>query len=246
MKRLATLISGGGTTMAAILEACGSDGPLYGLVDPVLIVASNKDAGGIAKAEAAGMERMKNLFICDPRSFASRENFGLALLDLLDRFKPDIVGQYGWLPRTPDCVIKTYQGRLFNQHNNPLDPGRPHFGGKRWFGRRNICARLLYVRETGDPEDRFTEATIHRVVKGEMDSGEVIGRARVDILPGDDVYSLQQRLLPVEHRLQIEVLELLSRGTAVPLHREKPLVPDDRIGLLEESIRIATLLFPNG
>lgn len=244
-KRLALLISGGGTTMAAILKACKRSGPLKGLIEPALIIASKEGIGGLVKAIKAGISS-ENIVIRDRRIFGwSQEEFGKDLLSLLLAYEIDLFGQYGWLPRTPDNVVQAYEGRAVNQHNAPLDPGRPHFGGDGCFGRRNVCARLYYARKTQSPYDQWTEATTHYVV-AEVDAGAVIGRTRVEILPSDDVTSLQERLLGVEHQLQIEVLARLARGTAVPLTREEPLVPEWRVPLLEESKFVAGLLFPNG
>ncbi len=237
------LISGGGTTMAAILEAC-KKGPLQGLIEPTLVISSRLDAGGIQKAIAAGIDPMR-IMICNRRMFPSDDAFGSTLLEMLQHYAIDIVGQYGWLPYTPPNVIEAFAGRILNQHNAPLDPGRPHFGGDGCYGRRNVCSRLYYARKTQSPQDQWTEATTHYVIP-EVDAGAVIGRARVEILPGDDVFSLQQRLLEVEHQLQIEVLARLACGTATPLVREEPLVPRWRVPLLNESKFVAGLLFPNG
>lgn len=243
MLKLAMLISGGGTTMLEIIQAC-QKGPLRKLIEPALVIASKDGIGGIIKAIKAKIPS-ERIHIHDPKMYQNREEFGDALLQLLREHSIDLVGQYGWLPRTPDNVVAAYEGRAINQHNAPLDPGRPHFGGDGCYGRRNVCARLYYVRKTGCLEDQFTEATTHCVTTM-VDEGEVIGRTPVEILPSDDVISLQQRLLIVEHQLQIEVLERLARGTARPLRREKPLIPKWRVPLLEESKYIARLLFPRG
>jgi len=251
LKRLAMLISGGGTTMAAILEACMPGGLLHGRIQPVLVASSNKEAGGLTKVKNAGMEWLKNLFVCDPRSFSSRENFGLALLELLDRFKPDIIGQYGWLPKTPSNVVEAYQGRIINQHPGPLDPGRPDFGGQGMYGRRVHCARLLYVRLSAgrSPEqlaiEQFTEAVSHLVTE-EYDKGDVINCQRVPILPTDDVISLQERVLPVEHHVQIQTLGMLATKNWSVHLRDRPLVPNGLYNFLDDCKRFARALFPNG
>ncbi len=229
--------------MAAIIEACKT-GPLQGLIEPALVIASKPEIKGIDRAIEAGIDPDRVL-IWSPKMAQGWEAFGTRLIALFEYHKIDLIGQYGWLPYTPANVIAAFEGRIVNQHNAPLDPGRPHFGGDGCYGRRNVCARLYYVRKIGCPEDQFTEATAHYVTT-EVDGGAVIGRTRVDILPSDDVFSLQQRLLAVEHQLQIEVLERLGRGTAVPLIREKPLVPKWRVPLLEKSKYIASLLFPHG
>ena len=244
MKRLAMLISGGGTTMAAILEACKGGGSLHGLIEPALVIASRPDIRGIARAKEAGLTE-NQVQVCIPRSFPSYQDFGFFLLCHLQNWSVDLVGQYGWLPKTPVNVIETYKGRIINQHPGPLDTGRLDFGGEGMYGRRVHCARLYFARQSGLPRDQFTEATAHLVTEA-FDQGGVIAHKRIPILPSDDVITLQERVLPVEHQLQIETLELLATCAVQPIARLEPLVLTGMEGLLEESKRVAGLLFPNG
>lgn len=243
-KRLALLITSGGTTMAAILEACRT-GPLQGLIEPVLVISNKHDAGGLTKARTAGLTE-DDIEVCDPRTFFCPEDFGTSLLCHLANRGVDLIGQYGWLPLTPVNVVKAFPGQIINQHPGPLDYGHPDFGGKGMFGRRVHCARLLYARETKDPADLWTEAVSHYVTE-QYDQGAVIASRRIEIAPEDDTYSLQAKVLPVEHEVQIKALELMARGLVRPrISLDRPLVPPERYELLAECKRIASLLFPNG
>lgn len=242
MLRLALLISGGGTTMEQVLFACRDD-VLNGLVKPVLVVASNDGIDGIRKARNVNLPDL-DVVVCN-REGDSMEQYGERLLALLSEHKVEFVGQLGWLPITPVSVVREFDGRIWNQHPAPLDTGFPDFGGKGMYGRRAHCARLFFSRSTGLEEDQFTEATAHLVTE-EYDKGAVIGRTRVTIEPGDDVINLAGRVLPEEHKLQIEVARQFATGTVVVQPRETRLIQSSQEGLLEESKKVAGLLFPKG
>lgn len=238
--RIAMLISGGGTTMREILRAIKSG--LLSRVEVVLVIASKPDAGGIEKAIAEGMSP-DDVIVLRPKDHPSQEVFGETILVECRKRGVDFIGQYGWLPKTPLNVIDAYDGRMTNQHPGPLDPGRPDFGGPGMYGRRVHCARLYFVRRIG--RDFFTEATAQRVAP-EFDRGVLLGYTRIPIEEGDDVMTLQQRVLPQEHLLQIETLLAFSEGRVKEIMRPEPLVRDGEYGILEEAKRIAMVLFPHG
>ncbi|MDO8617291.1 MAG: formyltransferase family protein [Candidatus Uhrbacteria bacterium] len=243
--RLALFISGGGTTMEQIILACQS-GSLKGKIEPALVIASRANAGGIKKALNVGIARDRILII-DPKRCASPEGFGISLWAVCRLEEIDFIGQYGWMPLTPQNVIDTYASRMINQHPGPLDPGHPDFGGKGMYGRRVHAARLLFVRQTG--RDFWTEATAQRV-DAKFDRGAVIKTERVPIEPDDDVAALQQRVMAAEHRVQIAVLEDAADGRSPPaggeMVREERLVRFGEEGILAECKQTAVWLFPRG
>jgi len=211
-------------------------------INPALVISSRPDAGGIERAKQCGIPE-GDVVVIRPKDFSSPEVFGEALLRELSERRIDIVGQYGWMVKTPENVINAYRGKLINQHPGPLDPGREDFGGKGMYGRRVHAARLYFVRTTN--RDFWTEATAHRV-EVEYDRGAVIGRKRLEILASDDPVSLGQRLLPVEHDVQIKALEDLMQNRVIELTREQPLVQEGEEHILEESKKAAGILFPMG
>jgi len=237
--RIALLISGDGTTAQEIIRACKSR--RLG-AQPACIIASRPDAGGIQKALQEGMLQ-KDVLVIARKDYETTEAFGEAILKACSERAVDIIGQYGWMPKTPANVIEAYSGRMINQHPGPLDPGRLDFGGKDMFGRRVHCARLYYVRQ--DSQDFWTEATAQRVA-AEYDLGAVLKTKRIEILPDDDPISLQQRVLPAEHEVQIETLQDFANGRVQEIVREHPLVPPEKESLLAEAKRIAISLFPHG
>jgi phosphoribosylglycinamide formyltransferase-1 len=238
--KIALLISGGGTTMEAIINAC-HNGMLKN-VEPALIIASKETAGGIQKAKNAGVTD-EDIVILDPRLFESPELFGEAILFECRKRNIDFIGQYGWLAKTPDTVCEAYKDMIINQHPGPLDNGRPDFGGSGMYGMRVHHARLEFVQRTG--RDFWTEATAHRVTSV-FDEGRIVKRKQTPIFENDTAETLQARLLPIEHEVQIETLQDFANKTVSEFVRETPLVLSTEEDILEECKENAKRLYPHG
>lgn len=238
--KIALLISGGGTTMAAIIKAV-KDGRLKG-IEPVLVIASKPDAGGIQKARSLGIPD-KNVIVIRPKDYNSASDFGQAIIGACEQRQVEFVGQYGWLCKTPENVITKYQGKMVNQHPGPLDIGRLDFGGQGMYGRRVHCARLLFVKKTD--RDFWTEATSQRVAIN-YDHGAVLKAIKVPIQKNDDVDSLQQRVLPFEHEAQIQTLQDFAEGSVKEITRGTPLVLPGEEPVLEECKQEAIRLYSKG
>ena len=252
-KRWASFVSGGGTTMAAILDAV-IQGRLTGIV-PALIVASKPEIGAIKKVlqrirdHGSKLElRNDDIVVASPRLFAWPENWAKLIADHCRSREIDVVTQNGWLPKTPATVIEAVNGNIFNQHPGPLDPGRKYdFGGGGdlgMYGRRVHCARLLFARWT--ERNDWTEALSHYVVP-DVDKGQIVHLRTVEILPDDTVESLQERVLPVEHEVQIETLQMFADGKIKPYPiRLAPLVRSNQVTTLIRAKSIARDLYPQG
>lgn len=234
------LISGGGTTMAAIITAI-KNGRLKN-VEPVLVIASKPDAGGIEKAINLGISK-EDVIVIKRKDFASSEEFGQKITDECKKRKVEFIGQYGWLCLTPGNVVKEFEGMMVNQHPGPLDIGRPDFGGHGMYGRRVHCARLLFVQRTN--REWWTEATAHRVT-AEYDKGAVLNTVQVPINKKDDVDILQQRVLPFEHEVQIKTLDDFANDTVREIVRDEPLVRPEEYGILEDCKIQAIEKYPHG
>ena len=155
--RYAMFISGGGTTMAQIIDATKSGGILSDVSVP-LVIASRPDAGGIAKADAAGVRTV----VRRPRDYPTSEAFGTALLADLKNAGADAFGQHGWMPKTPENVLEAFGCMSLNQHPGILDPGLPDFGADGMFGTRVHAATLLFMR-MAQRRKPFTEASVQFV-----------------------------------------------------------------------------------
>ena len=241
MLKLGLLISGGGTTMQAIVKEC-QNGSLYGLVKPVVVITS-KSCEGIVKAKSL----LVPVFTIERKKFSTGEKgqqaFGKGILSLLKKARVDVVTQNGWLPLTPKDVIKVYQNRIFNQHPGPLDPPYPDFGGKGMFGLR-VHAAVLYFSQM--IKRKFTtEATVQRVAS-KFDQGDILLRQPIKISDTDSPETLAKRVLPYEHRLQIKFLKLLAEKKLRVYHRRTRLIRNNETSKLKIAKEKAIRNYPEG
>ena len=240
--KLAFLISGGGSTMEAIIKAC-QNGELSDLeIEPALIISSNPNSLGIEKAKNLGIDP-KNILVINPKDYEDRNVFGETILKACQEREVNLVGQFGWMTKTPDNVINAFPDMIINQHPGPLDTGRPDFGGTGMYGLRVHEARLEFVNKVN--RDFWTEVTTHRVTAN-FDEGKIIKRKQVPIFPGDTAETLQARVLPIEHEVQIEVLRDFADNIVEEYHRQIPLVLPSEESILEECKANAKKLYPNG
>jgi len=241
-ERVASLISGGGTTMNEVGKAC-----LSGQIHATLacVIASTPEAGGIKKALSLGV-KPEDVLVINPENFrpsptspVNQEAFGQALLIELTKRDISVVLQNGWLPLTPKALISEFEGRIFNQHPGPV----PEFGGKGMFGRRVHAAVLLFRRMT--KSEPWSEVIAQRVAE-KFDAGAVIKSRRVYIKADDTVEDLQQRALPVEHELQVELLSDFVEGRLKEAPAREPIVSNENQPILERAKEMARLLYPKG
>lgn len=239
-ERLVSLISGGGTTMDHIVRAV-MRGEIKGM-DVAGIIASNRKAGGIAKARALAIPE-ERIVVVNPRDFrrdgaVDAFAFGDALLAELRRMDATVVTQNGWLPHTPEAVLKAYAGRMFNQH-----PGHPvEFGGEGMYGLRVHAAILEFQKRV---KRVFPAYVVAQHVDRRLDAGSTVQSAEVTVAEGDTPESLQARCLPREHDVQITLLQAFVGGrlreVELPCH-----VGAGELGALMEAKQEAIRRYPRG
>ncbi|MDO8486870.1 MAG: formyltransferase family protein [Candidatus Curtissbacteria bacterium] len=235
--RLASLISGGGTTMEAIGKACLSGEIPF---DLVCVISSNPNSGGIEKAKKLGIPA-EDIVVINPDDFrvggkVDQEKFGEAIIKELKKRKVDVVMQNGWYPWTPNVVTDAYSGMIFNQHPGPI----PEFGGKGMYGTAVHAAVLEFRKLTGG--EMWTEVVAQRAER-DMDAGAVVKSARVEIMAGDSAETLQKRALPIEHRVQIELLKDIASSNVHELIRP-PIVLAGEEKILEAARQKAIKMYP--
>lgn len=244
-ERLAMLISGNGTTMQEIIKACQS-GQVP--MDIACVIASNPDAGGIEKARVLKIPD-RDIVVVNPLDFIlskrkiDRERFGFAINDELHKRDVTAVMQCGWTILTPVDVINAFLNKIFNQHSAPV----PEFGGKGMYGLVPHASMIHFLMEArpDDKENWYTEAIAQRVVE-RYDEGAVVKSERVVVYSDDTAQTLQQRVLPVEHRVQIALAKDIADGT---VHEEVGRVPFVRPGeeeVLERAKEKAIWDYPSG
>ena len=192
MRRVAILISGGGSNMEALVRDMTGDHPAR----PVRVVANVPGAGGLARAAARGIPTAT----VDHRAFPAREAFESALTAELDRAAPDLICLAGFMRVLTPGFVTRWAGRVLNIHPSLL----PKYPGL------HTHARAL---EAGDTE---AGCTVHEVT-ADLDAGPILGQARVPVLPGDTPEALAARVLQAEHRLYPAVLRRVAAGDRTPL-----------------------------
>jgi phosphoribosylglycinamide formyltransferase 1 len=193
LKRVAILISGGGSNMLALVRDMGQDG----YAQPVLVASNDPAAGGLAKATALGVPTAS----VDHRPYGKdREAFEAALAEKIDAARPDILCLAGFMRILTPGFIRRYEGRMLNIHPSLL----PKYPGL------HTHARALAA---GDEE---AGCTVHEVT-AELDAGPLLGQARVRVLPGDTEDSLAARVLTQEHQLYPAALRRFVTGDRTPV-----------------------------
>lgn len=217
--RLASFISGGGTTMQVIAKEC-YEGSLKGVVKLSVVIASC-DCEGIKKARKFSIPSYIVARSNFPKGAEGRISFGKTLLSILREAEIDLITQNGWLPLTPANVVASYKERIFNQHPGPLDPPFADFGGKGMYGLRVHSAILYFQKLT---KRTFpTEASVQKVAE-DFDRGNLLLTEPVKILKSDTPETLAKRVLPYEHKLQIKLLKQFVQKNLKELKRQTRLI----------------------
>ena len=189
--RVAVLISGRGSNMAALIEAAKTDD--YP-AEIALVVSNRADAAGLGHARGHGVATA----LIDHREFGEdREAFERALDEILRANRIEIVCLAGFMRVLTPWFVARWSGRLLNIHPALL----PHFKGLDTH-RRAIAAG---AKRHG--------ATVHFVV-AEIDAGPVVAQEAIDVRNDDTEAALAKRVLEVEHRLYPRALREVAEGRA--------------------------------
>jgi phosphoribosylglycinamide formyltransferase-1 len=186
--RLGVLISGRGSNLQALIDACARPGfP----AEVSLVVSNEPRAQGLARAAAAGIASR----VIDHRGFADRPAFEAALDDALEAAAVDLVCLAGFMRLLTESFVARWRDRLINIHPSLL----PAYKGLDTH--RRVLADGV----------RFTGCTVH-FVRPEMDDGPIVVQAVVPVLAGDDEESLAARVLAAEHRCYPHAVRLIAEG----------------------------------
>jgi phosphoribosylglycinamide formyltransferase-1 len=185
--RLVVLVSGAGTNLQALLDACAD--PAYGA--QVVAVGADRDGtGGVERAERAGLPT----FTVKIPDFADRLGWDEALTAAIEAYEPDLVVSAGFMKILGPRFLARFGGRTINTHPALL----PSFPGA-----HAVRDALAYgVKVTG--------CTVHFVDEG-VDTGPVIAQESVPVRWHDDEDSLHERIKQVERRLMVDVIGRLAR-----------------------------------
>ena len=185
---LAILVSGRGSNLGAILDACRSvDYPAR----VVVVVADREHALALTRARNEGVEAV----FLDPKAHGDRAAYDAALLATLDGRRVGLVCLAGFMRLLSPAVVTAWRGRLMNVHPALL----PAFPG------------LHAQRQALEYGARVAGATVHFVDDG-IDTGPIILQASVPVRGDDTEDSLSARILVEEHRLYPEAIRLFAEG----------------------------------
>ncbi|AFO87327.1 phosphoribosylglycinamide formyltransferase [Phaeobacter inhibens] len=193
-KRVAILISGGGSNMVSLVESMTGDHPAR----PCLVLSNIASAGGLTKAAAAGIPTA----VVDHKPYGKdRAAFETELVKPILEAGADIVCLAGFMRVLTDGFVSQFQGRMLNIHPSLL----PKYTGL------HTHARAL---EAGDSQHG---CTVHEVT-AVLDDGPILGQARVDVDAGDTPETLAAKVLVEEHKLYPAVLRRYAAGDKTPVY----------------------------
>lgn len=192
-KRVAILISGGGSNMVALAASMMGDHPAR----PVLVLANDPKAGGLKKAQDMGIKTAA----IDHRPFGKDRNaFEIQLIAALTDAQPDVICLAGFMRVLTGEFVDHWNRRILNIHPSLL----PKYKGL------HTHARAIKAR------DSHAGCSVH-MVTAKLDDGPILGQAKVTVLPDDTPDTLARRILPYEHKLYPQVLRRFVLGDQTPV-----------------------------
>ena len=188
LPRLVVLISGNGSNLQAILDACDS-GELNASV--VSVISSKADAYGLARARNAGVEAIH---------FSKQENetrlqYDARLAAHVSTCLPDYVILAGWMRILSSYFLSSFPNRVMNLH--PALPGM--------FPGLHAIERAYEAYQRGDIQ--YSGVMVHLVPDEGVDNGPVLGQQKIHLMPDESLEQFEARVHEVEHRLLVDTLK---------------------------------------
>lgn len=207
MKNIVILISGRGSNMEAIVQACAAESWNARIA---AVVSNRPDAAGLVFAASRGIPTA----VVDHKAFAQREQFDAQLATTIEAFAPDALVLAGFMRILSPAFVQHFEGRMVNVHPSLL----PAFTG------------LHTHRRAIEAGCKLAGATVH-FVTAELDHGPIIAQAVVPVLADDTEVTLNERVLAREHLLYPRAVRWLvhdelkvERGVVTQLRGESQLL----------------------
>jgi phosphoribosylglycinamide formyltransferase-1 len=186
--RLVVLISGNGSNLQAIIDDIAKNN----LPAQIVAVISNKaDAYGLERAKKANIEQR----VLSHQDYPSREDFDIALKNLIDSFQPDLIILAGFMRILSNEFVEHFSHKMMNIHPSLL----PKYKGL------NTHQRAI------DAGDKVHGCSVHFVTP-ELDDGPVILQATVEIKKNDTAEALAERVHEQEHKIYPEAIRLFAEN----------------------------------
>jgi phosphoribosylglycinamide formyltransferase-1 len=186
--RTAVLISGRGSNLKSLIDACAD--PAFP-AEIALVISNVAGAGGLDYARNANIA----FKVIPHKDFASREEFDAAIDAALREANISLVCEAGFMRIHSAWFVERWAGKLLNIHPSLL----PSFPG------------IRVHQQALDAGVKISGCTVHYIV-AELDSGPIIAQASVPVLSGDNAESLALRILEKEHKLYPAALALVAEG----------------------------------
>lgn len=194
--RLCVLASHAGTTLQAIIDACGT--ALDATIG--LVISNNSTSGAVSRAQTAGIAAAH----LSSQTHPQPEDLDAAICSAISHVNADVVVLAGYMKKLGPLTLSTFSGRILNTHPSLL----PAFGGHGMFG-MNVHRAVIAANVTS------SGASVH-LVEADYDTGPVIAQSVVAVHSTDTPESLAERVQAAERALLVNVLRQLTSG-ALPL-----------------------------
>ena len=182
---VAVLISGNGSNLQAIINKFQKDES----VNVSCVVSNKKDAYGLVRAEKA---KIDNYFV-DDKNFSSREEFEQAVINILDKYEPDLVVLAGFMRILSGLFVNKYENKLINIHPSLL----PKYKG------------LDTHRKVLENQDEYHGVTVH-FVDNTLDGGPILAQTRTPV-ETQDIKELEAKIHELEHEIYPEVIKDIAQ-----------------------------------
>jgi len=194
MKRIAVMVSGGGTNLQAIIDNVSS-GKIK--AELALVISSKHGAYALERAKKAGIPTA----VIAKKDYDSEEDFFAANLKALEDCGAEGIVLAGYMSILSKELVKKFENKIINIHPALI----PSFCGKGYYGERVHKAVIAYGA-------KLSGATVHFVDSG-MDTGPIILQKAVEVQQGDTPKSLQQRVMEeAEWKILPQAIDLIAQG----------------------------------
>ena len=182
---VAVLISGNGSNLQAIIDKFQKDE----FVNVSCVISNKKDAYGLVRAEKANIDH----YFIDNKNFSSREEFEQTIINVLDKYEPNLVVLAGFMRILSELFVNKYKNKLINIHPSLL----PKYKG------------LDTHRKVLENQDDYHGVTVH-FVDNTLDGGPILAQTRT-LVETQDIKELEEKIHELEHKIYPEVIKDIAQ-----------------------------------